>query len=315
MNKMTFKKFILGSLMALQLSNGFMGTNMNEVQAQEEISTEIEFNENGKKLHMIGIIIDNYEAITLGYVFVKDHAIYVKDALDGRLYNFTKLSEYLQYPEIIYTEIENVLPEELKDRTSISKEEAFALVSDFYITNQTVKLWGMDDLFDYTYETFGAEGFDNEKLHITNCGIFDNPDDVFHEFTVTDDYDEELEVIDGTENNYKLGLLEVDNSYPIYSNIYAEEALREEDKMGIITRYYVFNKWGERIATLKTQEEVDEFIISHEDELDSYSFKASFYNGTNVDRILDAIANNQPISYETTTYFIDYNPVKKLAKK
>lgn len=308
MKKLAFKKFILGSLIALQLSSNLSNNNLSEVYAKGENTEDIQFNENGKELHMIGIIIDKYETVTVGYVFVKDHAVYVKDAIDGRIYNFTKLSEYLQYPEIIYTEIENVLPEELKNRKSITKEEAIALTDEFFITNQTVKLWGMDDLFDYTYETFGAAGFDNEGLHITNCGIFDDPDDVFHSWTVTDDYQEELEIIDGTENNYKLGLLEVDDSYPIYSNIYSDEAIREEDKMGIITRYYVFDADGRRIKTLKTQEQVDEFICTHEDELDNYKWKASFYNGKSVDKILDAIENNQPISYETTTYFIDYKP-------
>ncbi len=314
MKKLSLKKFLLGSLIALQLSNGVIGSNLSTVYAKENDEEKILFDENGKMLHMIGMIINDHEEITVGYVFVKDSAVYVEDVRNGKIYNFTNISEYLKYPEILYTEIQNVLPDELKNADFITQEEANELVNRFSITQDTVKLWGMDDLYDYTYETFAAPNFDNKNLRISNCSMF-NANDVFHSFTVTDDYNEANEELDLEANNYRLGLTEINGSYPIYSNIYQDAPVGEENKMGIITRYYVFNKDGERIATLKTQEQVDEFININVKFLDEYTWKASFYNGYNIDRILDAIENNQPISNETTTYFVDYKPACKSLKK
>lgn len=315
MKKISLKHFLLGSLIALQLSNGIIGSNLSTVYAKENNEEEILFDENGKTLHMIGIIINDHEEITLGYVFVKDHAVYVKDARNGRIYNFTNISEYIKYPEIVYTEIENILPEELKNKTSITYDEANELVNKFNITEWTTKIWGMYEPFDFTYETFAAPDFDNKGLPIANCSKFDDADDVFHSWTVTDDYDEKNEILDLEANDYKLGLMEITESYPIYSNIYQDTPIGEANKMGIITRYYVFDKEGKRIATLKTQKQVDEFMMANEEKLNEFTWKASFYNGNSIDNILDAIENNQPVSYESTTYFIDYKPVKKTLNK
>ena len=172
--KVSLKKFLLSSLIALQLSNGVIGSSLSTVYAKENDEERILFDENGKMLHMIGMIINDHEEITVGYVFVKDNAIYVEDVRNGKIYNFTNISEYLKYPEILYTEIQNVLPDELKNADFITQEEADELVNRFSITQDTVKLWGMDDLYDYTYETFTAPNFDNKNLHISNCSMFDD---------------------------------------------------------------------------------------------------------------------------------------------
>lgn len=315
MKKISFKRLLLGTLMALQITNAIGATGITTAYAKESTSEEILLDENGKELHMIGIIIDDYESITLGYIYSKDDCVYVKDAIDGRIYNFTRISErlnYQAYPEIVFTEAENILPEELKDASILTKEEAKELVRRFSITDKSYDMSGiLGQDFVYTYQTFSSPGFDNENLHIANTSKFDDANDVFYSFTVSDEYNPDEEIIDYKANNFKLGILDTATTHPVYSNIYQTEQIGTSDKMGVITKFYVFDETGKRIATLKTQSEIDAFVSKHGDNVYKYTWKAAYYTGPSVDNILNLIAQNKEVSYTATSYFTDYKPVMK----
>lgn len=316
MKKPVLKKLLLGSIIALQLNSELNKNTTTDVYAKEALEEDILLDENGKTLQMIAIIIDDYEYITLGYKFVKDNNVYLKDARTGRIYNFTKISEYIKHPLIVYIEIEKVLSKELRTRVSLTQKEATEIIDKFKIMERTLKLpTGIDTYFDIKYLTFTTKENNNQHLLAGNCSLFSNTDNFSNSFTVTDKYNEESEVLSPYANDYILGISENTDSYLTYSNIYQEESIGESNKMGIITCYYVFDKEKNKIATLKTQEQLDDFLIANENALNSYTWKAAYYNGTNIDTILEKIENNIPVSSETTTYFIDYYPPSKSSKK
>ncbi len=297
MKKNSLKKIILSGLMALQLSNGFSGNTLSQVSAIESIEDLLFMNKNGQSLKLIGMILNGYERITVGYVYKKDQSIYVEDARNGRIYNLTNISNYYESPKILFTDVKNVLPTELKDTKYLTKEEADEIVTQFQIANTVTQLPDANNIYwDYTYQTFSSTNSKAEVLPITTCSLFKDTENLFDSFT---------------ENDFKLGLKEMKGTYPIYQDIYQEDPIGEANGIGMITGYYVLNNEGKRIATLKTQNEIDEFIANNENLLNEYTFKASFYKGTSIDEILDAIENNRRISYENTSYFIDYKPVQK----
>lgn len=314
MKKIGFKRLVLGTLMALQLTNG-TGATLSTAYAKEIPNNEILVEESGKELHMIGIIIDDYESITVGYIYSKDGCVYVKDAIDGRIYNFTNISESLntqEYPEIVFTEIENVLPDDLKDATKLTREEATNLIQRFSLTDFTFGMPGIGvDDYDVTIQSFAAPGIDTEKLHVVNSSKFDDAAEIVYSFTVTDNYNPEEEIIDLAVNNFRLGILDTATTHPVYSDIYSKTPICTSDKMGVIIRYYVFDKSGKRIATLNTQKEIDAFVEDHEKDIYEFKWKAAYYTGPSVDNVLNLISQNKPVSYEATSYFTDYKPAMK----
>lgn len=315
MKKIDFKRLLLGTLMALQITNTIGTSGITTAYAKEVPSKEILMDDAGKELHMIGIVIDDYESITLGYIYSKDDCVYVKDAIDGRIYNFTKISEHLNYqayPEIVFTEAENVLPDDLKKAPSLTKDEAKDLVSRFSITDKSYDMTGiLGQDYVYTYQTFSAPGFDNEDLHIANSSKFDDADDVFYSFTVSDDYNPDEEIIDYSANNFKLGIYDTATTHPVYSNIYQKDAIGTSDKMGVIIRFYIFDQNGKRIATLSTQNEIDNFVSKYSNNVYRYTWKAAYYTGPSVDNVLNLIKDNKIVTSDATSYFTDYKPVKK----
>lgn len=311
MKRIDFKRLLLGTLMALEITNG-LGSTIPTAYAKEIPSEEILMDDAGKELHAIGIIIDDYEAITLGYIFAKDDALYVRDAIDGRLYNLTKISEHIHYPEIVFTEVENVLPDRLKKDSSISKSDAEDIVSNLSIVDIDMEMTGiMGPDYVFTYQSFAGPGLESDNLHIANSSKFDAPDDVFYSFTVSDEYNPDEEIIDYSANNFKLGILDTAKTHQVYSNIYQKQGICTSDKMGVITRFYVFDTDGRRIATLKTQREVDEFVAKHDSDVFKFKWKASYYTGPSVDNVLNLIKDNKVVSSDATSYFIDYKPVQK----
>lgn len=310
MNRITLKKTLLSFLVALQLTNGFTNQNIAQVYAYEDESNdEILFNENGKKLLLIAITYKGYTHVTLGYKFSKDNAVWFKDAMDGRTYNMNKISDFIHYPELVYTEIEEVLPEELKNNTSLTREQAEDIINRFRVVDALTKLPNAnDEYFDYIYQTFAADGFDNEGLHIANSSLFTDPYDAFNSFTVEDDFNEKKELIDRSKNYYKLGICEYLGVYDCYGTIYDEEAFKRDYKGGLITRYYVFDENGNYVKSLYTQEQIDRFINENQDKLDTFIWRAAFSHGENQEEILNSIENNRVVPNGETTYFISYNP-------
>lgn len=317
MQKRELKKFLIGALIALQLNFVTNPNSLRNVYAQEieEESDNIYLEENGKELLLIAITYKDYKYITVGYKFPKDNAIWVKDAIDVRSYNMNRISEFLNYPELVYTEIENVLPGYLKNRVYLTKDEAIDLISDFRVVETKTQLYDGDGLlYDFYYQTFEKQGFNNADLHIANSSLFENPYDVFNSSTLEDNYDENKEIINEYENNFKLGFFENPGIYKCYKTIYDEKEINMNSKGGIITRFYVFDEVGKYITSLYTQKQIDAFISEHQDNLASYTWKAAIHLADNAEETLIDIQNNQVVPSSNITYFISYKP-KTLAQK
>ncbi len=304
MKKISFKKLLLSSLIALQLANNFEGHNsISNVYAETKNDDLMSQNEDGKILQMIGIRIGNYECITFGYIYRKDNNTYLKD-IEGRIYNITNLDQNYIPIELIYTDAKNVLSDELKNEEKLEKEKLERIAEKFFITSETIYITIYSQFGEsrrpFTYEIFEAKDFDNSNLPIVNSSsFFDSLG-----FPLTDDYDETKQDFD-TSNNYTLGICQTTGIYSYYSNVYATNPVGESDKIGIIICYYVFDENNTRIATLRTQEQIDTFIELNAENIDKYTWKAAFYNGTNIKQILENIDSNIPVSLNNTTYFID----------
>lgn len=321
MSKLPLKKLLLGSLIVLQLTNASNVNVLNKVYAKEEKGNQIYLDEDGKILQLIGFKINGYETITFGYLYVKDNSVYLKDAKNGRIFNLTKISENYIPISALYGDAIEVLTNEQVSKGYITKEEANELSKSFYITQDTTKINGINgnvEVYqDITYDTFSKENFNNKEFDITNCTGFtlkDKIDNNFYSSNSTDNYNENLSQDNTSDNDYKLGILERYEKYPYYEDIYQKVPLGITDQMGIITGYYVLDENNQIVATLKTQEEIDKFLETHHDKLNNYIWKASYYNGTNIKDVLEAIDNNEPISYTYTTRFIDYSPACKKLK-
>ncbi len=309
MKKYQFKKLLLSSLIALQLANNVEGNNsISNVYAQTENEDLISLDEDGKILQLVGIRIGDYESITFGYIYRKDSNVYLKDAIKGRIYNITNLDQNYIPIKLIYTEAENVLSDELKSKSRLTKEELEETAEKISIisitTYQPYVSQFEEGKVPFVYQTFESKEFDNSCLPITNDGLFSGLG-----LPLTDDYDETKQDVD-TSNKYTLGIYQNTGVYSYYSNIYATDSVGESDKMGIIICYYIFDENNTRIATLRTQEQIDTFIELNAENIDKYTWKAAFYNGTDIKQILENIDSNIPVSLNKTTYFI-YNSNNK----
>lgn len=313
MKKFSFKKLLLSSLIALQLTNS---CNLTNVYAKEESKDLILFDDDGKILHLVGLKAGDYETITFGYVYRVNHEIYFKDAIKNKIYNVSNLDNNYVNINLVYADAIDIFSEEEENSLGITRDKAIEVANKFSFGVDTVTLYtSQDEPYPYYFDTFEAPGFDNSVLHISNSGLFDrnHADDVFYDFSVTDDYDEALEDV-STLNNYKLGITTDIGEYEYYSNIYQNEFIGKSSDLGIITCYYVLDDNGERVATLRTQKEIDAFLEANIGLIDRYTWKVSFYTGSNIKPILNSIDANRPVSPNNTTYFIDYNanPVKEL---
>lgn len=327
MNKLALKKFLIRSLIALELTNGFLNTNTQEVYAKDSI--EIENNneedrilivENNKNLLLIALTCGDYKYVTLGYKFSKDNAVWFKDAMNGRSYNMNRIEKFIDktYPELVYTEIENVLPEELKNRDYLTKEEAQNLISRFSVVDVTIQLSGLtEEYYDFIYQSFAGERIKNSKdLHTANCSLFRDPYDVFNRSNVEDEFDEKTEIIDKEAMNFKLGFYEYPGIYECYKTIYDANAYKKNYQGGLITRFYVFDENGNKLASLYTQNQIDSFIEEHKDKVYSYTWKAAIHLGENDEEVLIAIQNNEVVPSKESTNFISYKPkTNSLTKK
>lgn len=313
MNKIVIKKLLLASLIALELNNSFTRADISKVYAQEESYEDnlIYLNENGKKLLLIAITYGDYKEVTLGYKFPKDNAIWFKDALSNRTYNMNRITDFMKYPELVYEEIENILPDELKNRDYLTREEALNIIASYRVVDAVTKLPNANDVYhDYVYQTFESIETGENVPHIANSSLFTDPYDTFNRFSLDDNYNEDKEIIDSPLDDYKLGICEYLGVYECYKDIYSEEFKRDY-KGGIITRFYVFDENGNYLKSLYTQKQVDEFILEHKEKVNSYIWKAALYQADNMDEILIDISNNKIIPSKHITYFISYNPKPK----
>lgn len=315
MKKQNLKKFLIGTLIALQLNSAIDYNNIKTVYAHEtHESDNIYLEENGKILLQIGLKIDNYEYITFGYHFKKDGYDYMKDALTGKTYNLSKMAKFINCPEIIYTKAINVLPDEIKKKGYLTKQEGHDFLNGFSIADDFIMTSVDFDSYELHFETFAKGNFDNENLPISNRVY--HVDTEFTMFPVTEEYDEEKESFNPEANNFKLGIYEDSEKIsPCFTNIYEDTPFKYDGKMGIIIRYYAFDKDGNYLKSLYTQEQIDEFIKEHKDNINEYSWKVAYYTGSNIDELLTLIDNNELVPSENTTYFKEYKPLNLTQKK
>lgn len=302
MRKKALKKLLLSSLIALQLGNSNINTyHAYAKEASVEESQTIALEENGKKLQLISLIIDDYENTTFGYIFPKDGYTFFEDALTKRIYNMTVLGNSFSSSKLIYTDATNILPQDLEEAKSLTIEEAKDIISQTDIVNASAKLPNIDftEYTDFIYQTYKIDYLENYEVPITNNSSYSDTE-------VTKKYDEEKEDLNFEDNEFKLGIFTPEHMQRCYTNIYQKEPFDINGKPGVITRYYVFDINGKHIKTLYTQDQIDEFIETNKDKLSNYTWKAALYTQDNIDDILTDIDNNKLISPNNTSYFIDY---------
>lgn len=311
--KIRMSKLALGSILALGLVSKFANQGMPTVYAASTDEVEddlIKFTENGKKLQLVNVRVgdtDHYEKTVFGYLYVYNDSVYLEDKINDSISNLSELDSKYGC-RIVYTGAKNVIPTGLKEKDGITKEQATEISNRFQviIVEHTISS-GFANSYFYT-ETFSAPGFDNENLPISNYGIFEGNYSMFFGSL----YDEYLLQKEKNPNPWQLELGQEESTlHAYYETAYQTEPSGFKDESGILLKYYVLNKEGEPVASLGTQEEVDEFLEMHQEELDNYQWKAAFYKGNQVDEMLDYLQNNQEVPSKNITYFIDYKPSKK----
>lgn len=307
--KIRIGKFALGSMLALGLVSKFTNQEMSTVYAASTDEVEddlIKFTENGKKLQLVNVRVgdtDHYEKTVFGYLYVYNNSVYLEDKINDSTTNLSELdSEY--GCQLVYTDAKNVIPTELKENEGITKEQATEISNRFQVITVEHKA---DSGFGISYfytETFSAPGFDSKNLPISNYGIFGEDD---YNLFFGSLYDEYLLQKEKNLNPWQLELGQEESAlHAYYETAYQTEPSGFKDESGILLKYYALNKEGEIVASLGTQEEVDEFLEMHQEELDNYQWKAAFYKGNQVDEMLDYLQNNQEVPSKNITYFIDY---------
>ena len=296
-------RLVLGSMLALGLTSKFSSQeipNVYAVSIDEENDDLIKFTENGKKLQLIEVEVGDYHKILFGYLYCYDGSVYLEDKIDNCTSNLSELDrEYGCF--IVYSDAKDVVPSELKENDGLTKEQALEISGRFKVT---VVEHSADSGFGISYfytETFSAPGFDNKNLHVSGYGKFGEDDDFFFH-SLYDKY-----MIQKEKNPTPLELGQKESTlHAYYTTASQTEPSGFKKESGILLKYYAFNKEGEKIASLGTQEEIDEFLRIHQDELNDYYWRAAFYSGSKVDEVLDYLQNNREVPAKDITYFIDY---------
>jgi len=304
--KIKISRIALESILALGLVSKFTVLEIPNVYAatiDEADDDLIKFTDNGKKLQLVNVSVGdnrNFGKTVFGYLYIYNNSVYLEDKINDSITNLSELDRDYGC-QIVYTDAENVIPTELQENNGITKEQAIKISSRFKVT---LVEHTMDSGFGYSYfytKTFSASGFDNENLAVSNYGIFGDDYDMFFGSL----YDKYMLQQEENPNPLELGQKE-STLHAYYSSASQKEPSGFKNESGILIKYYAFNKAGEQVATLETQEEIDEFLKLHQDELNDYYWRAAFYKGNNVDEMLDYIQNNQEIPSENITYFKDY---------
>lgn len=305
--KIGIGRLVIGSMLALGLASKFSNQEIANVYAASIDEAEddlIKFTENGKKLQLIGLrvgkYVGNYEKIMFGYLYIYDGSVYLEDKIDNCTTNLSELDrEYGCF--IVYSDAKDVVPSELKENDGLTKEQALEISNRFEITEVEHSFVSPNGSSYFYTETFSAPGFDNKDLHVSGYSRFGEDDDFFFR-SLYDKY-----MIQKEKNPTPLELGQKESTlHAYYTTASQTEPSGFKKEPGILFKYYAFNKKGEKIASLATQEEIDEFLRIHQDELNDYYWRAAFCRENKVDEVLDYLQNNQEVPAQDITYFIDY---------
>jgi len=295
-------RFVLGSILALGLTNQITKEEVPQVYAKsiDEEDDLIRFKEDGKFLQMIELTVGDYQELLLGYLYVQDDCVYLENPMKNGLYNLSELDK--QYDAcVVFCDAMEVLPSEITFGEGITGKQTQEIIDSFKVVEKTIT---MDDDFNFSYRTFVGPNVDGEHLKMTKVGLF-NRDYVMFLST----FDEaELKASKGKQDQeiLSLGYYENHDLLPYYNSADQEVPSGFTNDSGVIIKYFAFDRMGKPVASFSTQAEIEEFRNKNIDNLDEYTWKAALYIGSNVDQILDEIMNNQIVSSEYTTYFIDY---------
>ena len=109
---------------------------------------------------------------------------------------------------------------------------------------------------------------------------------------------------------------EINHAIPYYTTVYDSEPVGYTETAGLIISYYALEQTGTqlvKIATCKTQEELDSFLMVNKDR--NLIWKAGYYIGNEVDLLKAMINSGKEIPYTYISFFIDYNVQKELEEE
>ena len=159
--------------------------------------------------------------------------------------------------------------------------------------------------FTHYFPTFDAPWMNNYDFSTCNYGKFDDSLWMFPK--VYDESQIKNTDVKTPENTLQLGYYENNTVLPYYSTVYQTEPSGLTEASGIITKYYMLDEKGNKVASFATQKELDEFLDENQDIVGAYTWKAALCTNGNTDDLLDQIMNNHAISSKNATYFIDYD--------
>lgn len=109
---------------------------------------------------------------------------------------------------------------------------------------------------------------------------------------------------------------DINHAIPYYTTVYDSEPVGYTETAGLIISYYALEQTGTqlvKIATCKTQEELDSFLMVNKDR--NLIWKAGYYIGNEVDLLKAMINSGKEIPYTYISFFIDYNVQKELEEE
>lgn len=114
-----------------------------------------------------------------------------------------------------------------------------------------------------------------------------------------------------------LGILENEQGaeIPYYSSALQDKPEGYTNQKGIIIGYFAICNVEGRLEckSFRTQQELDTFLETHS--VSDYQWKAAFCTYKNHEELLQMLQNNESISYEYTTFFIDVSLPKQTVKQ
>ncbi len=295
--KLSVGRIALGGMLALGLTNRVTSNDMATVYASSIEDDLIPFLEDGKVLQLVKLEVDSHSEILFGYLYVQDNCIFLENPLKDKTYNLSETDKNHNV-HIAYCEAKQVFPEEVASDFGITKEMAEETVSNIFVIEKTAS----NQYFQFPYDTFAGPFIDSDQLKdVKNYGIFDSPDLWFFHDTF-----DESQLKERKENKLELGYYENTGIIPYYSTIYQTEPSGFTEASGIISKYYMFDEMGNKVASFDTQKDLEKFLEENSC-LDEYTWKAALCTNGDVDDLLDQIMNDHAISSENAAYFIDYD--------
>ena len=115
---------------------------------------------------------------------------------------------------------------------------------------------------------------------------------------------------------FSFGDYEINTAIPYYRTIYDSKPTGYTEASGLIISYYALEQTETqlaKIATFKTQEELEAFLMINRDR--DLIWKAGYYIGNEVDELKAMINSGKEIPYTYISFFIDYNVQKELEEE